>query len=622
MGPLRRYRGASYSERKRIVMELFKVGPKAYRSLLILALGEKDLGRRSSIFWQARTLAEKQVPGLVAEGKHEQANALLELAMSSGFSLSVQHFAAYCLMTDRVDAAIAKYEERHRVSQGKNVAIGLAYLYRAKGDLKRAQAVALKSGDATLIENILHERGDWKALAARVHRRVLGRAGLGGGGTQAQTKDSSKRRHSGGIVELGWLSAYHRLAGNPTQYQQVLSRIRSYPNREPSNGAAWYAAEALLINGEVKQAIALLLEHKRYTRVLRLLMAQHRFKEALELADRIGRSWKGEQRFNFDLSVAELLVRVGRRQAALELLRSAFEAEWKLDDLKRLDGVIRVLRELGMAQEAYALSVRILTQKPKFDPLAVLRALFEERKLAIEWWQLLEGEQRAPVERLARVRQILELRGAGLDTEIKWALGVARRQALEQLAAQAVRRKRYTIAESCLDRLVRLWPSANSHGRLGDFLVSLERWREASAAYLEAWEKDRTKPATLFNHGWALIQAGDTVDGRKLVRQARLLPLGSDHSRYQLAKVMRKRGWTTQARAEHTLILRTGGFRSWYVHNSIWYGAYRAKELGRFDQASVGYERYALQCFKSETAYGTLRSYLAVLAKPRTAEGG
>jgi hypothetical protein len=116
-----------------------------------------------------------------------------------------------------------------------------------------------------LTAGILFELGDWRRLA-RLH---------------ADSPEQTTATLPGGIVDLGYAAAYHRLAGNAKEFQQSVAAIRQLAETKPNK--LWYCAETLIINEQYQQAVELL-RQARPTAAFEILCLQLRFGEALRLA--------------------------------------------------------------------------------------------------------------------------------------------------------------------------------------------------------------------------------------------------------------------------------------------------------------------------------------------------
>src|SRR5262249_4349769 len=143
----------------------------------------------------------------------------------------------------------------------------LTYLYRANGDLPNALAAAETSGAPLRVDWVLYEMGDWRELAKRWNR-----------------PDRPTVRP---IEDLGYRAAFHRRGGNTTEFEKTISTINQYAKAElPGSFNAWYAAEALFLNDRSEEGLAMLIKGKYYLPAMEILVAQLRFREGFELADR------------------------------------------------------------------------------------------------------------------------------------------------------------------------------------------------------------------------------------------------------------------------------------------------------------------------------------------------
>ena len=118
----------------------------------------------------------------------------------------------------------------------------LAYLCRARADLPAARWAAERSGDAALLEALLIETADWKAMAQRY---------------------AARPNLSTSIEDLGFAAAYHRMAGDEAGARQMGDRIVAYADRRPDDN--WLAAESLFLNDRPDDGMAVLLKHRNYS---------------------------------------------------------------------------------------------------------------------------------------------------------------------------------------------------------------------------------------------------------------------------------------------------------------------------------------------------------------------
>src|SRR5262249_43871115 len=133
-------------------------------------------------------------PGLLAHGKLDEVEELLEMGLrdlKDGDEQPVRNYAAFLLLTGRLDARLPAWVKKARKLTGHQDAEVLAHLYRAKGDLKNALQAADKTGKKWLVAALRIERADWKELAAH---------------------PDPPSENTDPLAALGYKAAYHRLA--------------------------------------------------------------------------------------------------------------------------------------------------------------------------------------------------------------------------------------------------------------------------------------------------------------------------------------------------------------------------------------------------------------------------
>jgi len=192
--------------------------------LLMLLKREPDETVRKKLTDALVKDLDKVVGKMLVEENWSRLERLLE--MGSVTDGGMRDYAAFLLLRDQLEAKISKIENRVGDSPGKIDAAMLVYLLRAKGDLAAARSVAEKASDPALLGGILFELGDWKELARR-HDEVA---------------QSTTQHVAGGIVDLGYAAAFHRLAGNREAFEKAVGEIRQYAKRKPNK--LWDCGEA------------------------------------------------------------------------------------------------------------------------------------------------------------------------------------------------------------------------------------------------------------------------------------------------------------------------------------------------------------------------------------------
>ncbi len=91
--------------------------------------------------------------------------------------------------------------------------------------------------------------------------------------------------------------------------------------------------------------------------------------------------------------------------------------------------------------------------------------------------------------------------------------------------------------------------------RLADLHAEHKRWKEAAEIYRQMWEDaGKRNPLALSLYGWALTQAGQEKEGRRLSEIAALIPLGSQEARSTLAEGLMEHGRLDAALREWSLV--------------------------------------------------------------------
>src|SRR5262249_9234739 len=102
---------------------------------------------------------------------------LLAIRLLSGIDSTARDYAVFLHAAGRMDRALEDLTGYAELPGHKREALVLAHVLRVQGDLPGARRAAEKAGDLDLLQAILVEQGDWKALSARADR-LVGEDGL------------------------------------------------------------------------------------------------------------------------------------------------------------------------------------------------------------------------------------------------------------------------------------------------------------------------------------------------------------------------------------------------------------------------------------------------------------
>jgi len=562
--------------------------------------------------------------GLFLAGDWSRAEDLL--ALGAVDERGMRNHAAYWLLRGEIDAAVDRARREAAAGPGDLGRRHLVFLLRAKGDFEGALAAAEKTNDSELIEPLLFELGRWTELARRYDAQVRQPGGS----------------FSGGVVELGFAAAYHRLAGNRKEFETAVGAVKRLAENKPNKLRD--CAEALLINEQYGEAIELYREHGGNIQ-FDLLCRQRRYAGAFR---EIGIEDLGEElvpwqlddptsdenpvarrskRFSLGLRVAPVLVRLDRRDEARRLLGELARAAQQSGELS-MQPVCAAEHELGWVEEAFRHAAVELARR---SSPSLLRTLFPEHDAAAQvWWTFLrKRDPEQPVEQtLGRIRELLPAQSseqAGDGPEASWREEVA---AAEKAGQPLAGRKRQewlaALADTCLihgdrrlarqylERAAEAESAADICLRLGDLLAEDGAHAEAARWYRRAWDADPKQPLGLYLAGRQLDLSGQSEEGRRLMEVARLAPLGNERTRYQLAKGLEDRGLDEEAARQWQWILRTGAPRSWSVNEA---GKYLGNQASGKDnhRAAAYWERLLLSCLQTSTGIVDVTGYLQVI---------
>jgi tetratricopeptide (TPR) repeat protein len=479
----------------------------------------------------------------------------------------------------------------------------LAYLYRAKGDLRIAKAVAEKANLTELTDRLLYEMADWKALT---HRDLV-------------VPDP--------VEKLGYRAAYCRLAGDTAGCEDALREFRKRVDAAPPTERSvqsFYLAKALFLNDRPADGIRLLAESGHYAKAFEILCVQFKYGDALALVE------KARKENHKDLPLLEILearqrYTLGEKDKALALfagraadIKPGNEFGW-FEDL--VDAEYRV----GLKDQAFEHAAQVLSLSADTGWKGRLFAkLFADRSEHAEvWWETLH--QRTPTATVAdtmkQLRDLFEGKMSPKDVAalIDEAQGLIKNAKAEQverwwlaLADAARSAKLGKVERTCLEK----GDSSAALWRLGDVLAENKEWSGAAKAYRKAWEKFPGQPLPLFLAGKALVEAGDREQGTKLVEQAHWLPLGNEVVRNVFAVALAQRGFGEDARRENELTTRLGQAGSYYAGDAERRLALEALRKKDYLRAAAGQEHTILRCLKTYVFFLQSPAYVGVPTVP------
>jgi hypothetical protein len=596
-----RYRSGGRDAKHEAMAELGKQGSAGHAVLIKLAAAEPDADLRRELFHR---LSDDAVPGLLVAGRFEEVEELLELALKGGDQQAFRNYAAYLYLRGRLDAKVPTWAKKAKKLTGYQAAEVLMYLERAKGDADKTLWAARKTEKKPLLAAVRIELGRWKELAAD---------------PEVPTEMPEP------LEMMGYMAAYNRLAGNNKQFDKAIASIKEAATPDPLTVRR--KAVALLLNDRPADAIEFLKKTPDIPFVFELLTAQHRFKEAFELAAKFQGSPDWTDYVTLGLAEARAHLLLGDRDRAVKGLNklsalAADRARAAKDcspDLKLVEGVA----QLGLTDLALAHAAKVAVQAEQENQLSTLLGhLFPDRgEEAAAWWEFYRKQHRTekPAETLKKLQTLLDSKLPAKDFPAqaadfdKAAAGLARAEEtahwLEAVGATCVTYGRDDLARRYFEKA----GSAGALARLGDLLADKKQWRQAAESYGKAWEKDRSKPAPLFLRGRALEKTGRKEEGRKLMELAHLTPLADARVRFKFARALARKGFLDAAGREWELLARTAQFQDPSLSNTQRFLGMEAYAKGDFRRAVDCHERTILVCL-GNTYFVKTGAYLSVPA--------
>ena len=556
---LNQYRTGDPEQRKSAAGSLAGQGAAGARVLLKLAGDEPDPEVRQIVVNALGQVARPAVAQLVVEGDLPTAERMLATLAPHAEHAARDH-AAFLLLAGGLDDALAKLEDP---KDPNNVPpadkLRKAWLYRAKGDAARAAEAAAAAGEQPLADALLADAGRYADLAEAVDQRA--------------TADAS-------VEQLGFATAYHRLAGDQAGADKWAGRLLAYATAHPSDH--FNAVEALLLNERVDPALDVLVSRQNFAAAADYLTARldfARFDDLVAKARADGSSDLPK------LMCKQAVMRhfAGRAGEAAETLRAVARGEHGQPTFDTWVELIESARAAGVDREAADVwaAQALSTARPQEDLSKVFdRGGFADGERALRWWLALRDHRaghRAD-EAMAIVRK-LDRKQLAAD-ELTALLTRTRELAKALPTAQRVLRLRLvadTLADhgkpdeaiALSEEIVRTIPVASQLMPLGDLYAGQKKWEQAAGAFGRAFAADPTSAPALALQGWALTQQGKQAEGRKLIDLAHLLPLANESARHALADALAKHGLKDDARRERELTARLGDPASWEVCDSV-----------------------------------------------------
>jgi tetratricopeptide (TPR) repeat protein len=525
-----------------------------WQAILTLIRGEQNTQERNNLATAISADAGKLVLPLVERGEFEQAEEILELVATA--EPGVSQLAAFLLMTDRLESHLAAARERASMEPSDESWTRLAYLLRAKGNQAGAFEAAAKTTDLILQANLAAEAGRWESAAA--------------------VADELFRRSPTRLETAAFAATFYRLAGNQAEHQRVIAALlkaanvdRLKENAQPERPAdpfaappsqigqnnLWTAAETLLINERIEEALSILRKtNPRFAHAIYCRQLRHR--EALEFVgltnDKpLDRAWfdklpgaasegaaRQELQVELALQVARQLRELGRSEQCEQVCQTLMTLVERFDRGQRLAMIAALRWQMGRIDEAARDAA--LAMAAGATPQTVFTALTNKQlgPLAASWFDQWTSEN-PNIDRQKAVESALCLvvpappRG---KAPANWRELITAGQAAAQKLEPATRAQRLVaigqtsqirgdieLARQYLAEAAVADPSTAD--RAADLSATTGNWGDAAKYYGIASKNSPGDASLQYLHGYALKNSGVVEAGETEMLQARLVTL-------------------------------------------------------------------------------------------------
>lgn len=621
---IRAYQASADKPRMDILQKLLNSGEPGLRAVLKIALAEKNANQGQML----GDLIANKLPAAfslaVIQDKYESFERLLELVYEGKF-IPPHQYAAYWLLRGRLPERIASFAARLREHpDDKWILQTLAYLHRANGDLLSARQAAEKSGRVDLLEGILYELGDWKALA--------------------ECPDFAAANNP--AEKWAYRAAFARLAGKQSEFDKAVRELRKCTE-------SFVAAKGLLLNDHPTEGLELLRTiPERRALLFDILCARLDFAAAMKLAEEKTSTHNTEEIPSLALARARLLCWLGEKEGEAlfdryaERIKDGVDPRWVQSLLR--EEMRAGLQDRAFAHAAKALRVAMPKQMREYQPddaaLLYLEQLFpQQTAVAKVWWIMLRRLQlrsESPATVLKHLRELLEGKMAAKEVRawIEQSQHLARRgtdswklpdEWEDALAEAAFLAGLDELASSLLEKA----NSRSSLLRLGDLSASKKQWDKAAERYQLAWKKqfpvegprgeqlfeeEEHDPLPLYLAGDALVRAGREKAGKKLIAQAHRILFADAKRRYDFLIALSKRGHKQATRREVELMLRVSEPNSLYANDALRRLAFAALARKDYLQAAEDFEKSMLLCLQANVTFVEHAAYAEAPARIHT----
>lgn len=642
---IEQFKSGMPEQRQLVIGQMMKLKPVPFATLRKLLAKEDNPELREQLFANLYEQIRTAIPDLIGRGELDSAESLFELALTGSATFSAHDYAVFMHLRNKLDVAVARYEkERNQKGEaGERAAEVLVYLYRVQGDWANARKAAEQTKKDELIERVLFQAGDWKALATFGYKPDQGNTS-------------------------GFLAAYERLAGNTKAFNEKIAEIKKAADESMEDRVGLrLEADALLLNGRANDAIQILIDKKsEMALTFDLLCAQMKHKEAFALVDAARRrDTVPIERNEIEVRRARMLALLGDRDSAIQLFEKLIGEIKGREEFTLARSLIKTEARVGLTDLAADHCAKILVVLAKVGQIDGLTQLLEpvfgdDKEIALTWWRLFRSAKPDEDALLAmkRLREMLNGKLAEKDF-VEWvgkmekspmpsirppfdappALpidpatqpdGRARHRGLDAIAVAYRARGDDKKSEEFLKKSAERNNTYDRWLKLGDFYMSKKRYKDAADAFAKSAKQaphsidyefdddsifllnEQSPALPTYLQGRALVLSGETVEGRRLIEAGHWMPLGNESIRANLMDELNKRDWPEMARKEAELLMKTGWYNHYSYGNVLSYLGRLAAKENDFATAAANYEKCIIGCLRTGATFIEPTAYLMV----------
>lgn len=533
----------SSNEKNELVKEIADMGDAGLESLNFLVANQLEKGDVN--YWPFFHLLEDSKFLRRLLSKSPRWDPLIENILKMGFlSGNFSSYLSWTVENGKLDERIVEFEKLTEGPNSDKYLTMLAFLYRMAGRLPEARTAAEKSNAEWLALRIAMEMEDFAYCLKKYPEMV---------------------KNEDGIHPLAWQAILQRLSGKEKDFKKTIAIIEKTPDLDDSS--SYFAAEALLINGQISKAIDKL--RKRDTSGISLGIFQQYTDEFIAANEYILKE-KGLA----PLPYVEFLHYHGEKAKAQELFNKiADKALKKGEDENKLWLPRTVATAVKINHPAKDKLIAFALNSTDIDPETLAQTIYPKTSYLWDFIQMKYADKNIK-QRFVNYLDLIGnmpkgpafidlLKESGKQIELMPNQEQAGNRMILAEYYRQLGRKDEELAE--IMSVIKLEEKPFFMIQAGDWYAEQKNWKKALEWYGETVKKYPEDELALILFGHALIKNGKENEGKKKIKLGQLLILGNMEKRLFVAANLEKRGLNQLALHEYNLIKASEFYNSWYL---------------------------------------------------------